>query len=91
MLIHIKHNLFSYTYMLTFCLPADALQKLKSMLSADRVPSQLAVTRLVQSLGSHGDVEGIQVVESLMKDLGMSLNLSSMVFVNNTALGHIKK
>lgn len=61
------------------------------MLSADRVPTQLAVTRLVQALGIHGDVEGIQVVESQMKDLGMTLNLSSMVFVNNTALAHIKK
>lgn len=68
----------------------DALENLKSMLSADRVPSQLAVTRLVQALGKDGDVAGIQVVKSLMKDLGMTLNLSSMVFVNNTALAHIK-
>ncbi|XP_045925978.1 leucine-rich PPR motif-containing protein, mitochondrial [Micropterus dolomieu] len=68
----------------------DALEKLKSMLQADQVPSQLAVTRLVQALGSHGDVVGIQEIESLMKSLGTTPNLSSMVFVNNTALAHIK-
>lgn len=61
------------------------------MLSGDRVPSQLAITRLIQALGKSGDVEGIQSVESLMKNLGTTLNLSSMVFVNNTALAHIKK
>ena len=61
------------------------------MLQADHVPSQLAITRLVQALGSHGDVAGIQEVESLMKGLGTTLNLSSMVFVNNKALGHINK
>lgn len=61
------------------------------MLAQERLPSQLAVTRLVQALGSSGDVEGIRSVESLMKSLGTALNLSSMVFVNNTALAHIKK
>lgn len=61
------------------------------MLSGDRVPSQLAITRLIQALGKSGNVEGIQSVESLMKNLGTTLNLSSMVFVNNTALAHIKK
>uniref|UniRef100_A0A3Q0RVT7 PROP1-like PPR domain-containing protein n=1 Tax=Amphilophus citrinellus TaxID=61819 RepID=A0A3Q0RVT7_AMPCI len=68
----------------------EALEKLKSMLQLDHVPSHLAITRLVQALGNHGDVEGIQEVESLIKSLGTSPNLSSMVFVNNTALGHIK-
>lgn len=61
------------------------------MLAQEQVPSLLAITRLVQALGSSGDVEGIQSVESLMKSLGTTLNLSSMVFVNNTALAHIKK
>lgn len=69
----------------------DALEKLKSMLQADQVPIQLAITRLIQALGSHGDVAGIQEVESLMKGLGTTLNLSSMLFVNNMALAHIKK
>ncbi|XP_056251178.1 leucine-rich PPR motif-containing protein, mitochondrial [Seriola aureovittata] len=68
----------------------DAFQQLKSMLQEDQVPSQLAITRLVQALGSHGDVAGIQEVESMMKGLGTTLNLSSMMFINNTALGHIK-
>lgn len=61
------------------------------MLAEDRVPSQLAITRLVQALGSSGEVEGIQAVEALMKSLGTRLNLSSMLFVNNTALARIKK
>lgn len=61
------------------------------MLSAGKLPLQLAITRLVQALGSQGDVEGIQVVESLLKDHHMTLNLSNMLFVNNTALAHIKK
>uniref|UniRef100_A0AAQ5ZGU8 PROP1-like PPR domain-containing protein n=1 Tax=Amphiprion ocellaris TaxID=80972 RepID=A0AAQ5ZGU8_AMPOC len=68
----------------------DALEKLKSMLQLDHVPSHLAITRLVQALGNHGDVAGIQQVESQIQSLGTRLNLSSMVFVNNTALAHIK-
>uniref|UniRef100_A0AAR2JHE3 Pentacotripeptide-repeat region of PRORP domain-containing protein n=1 Tax=Pygocentrus nattereri TaxID=42514 RepID=A0AAR2JHE3_PYGNA len=68
----------------------DALVNLKGMLQADQVPSQLAITRLVQGLSSHGDVQGIHEVENLVKTLGPSINLSSMLFVNNTALAHIK-
>uniref|UniRef100_A0A7N9AQI5 Leucine rich pentatricopeptide repeat containing n=1 Tax=Mastacembelus armatus TaxID=205130 RepID=A0A7N9AQI5_9TELE len=68
----------------------DALEKLKSMLKTDQMPSQLAVTRLVQALGNHGEVAGIEEVESQMKGLGMTLNLSSMLFVSNKALAHIK-
>lgn len=69
----------------------DALETLKSMLSEDHVPSQLAITRLVQALGVNSDVKGIRAVEALMKDLGVKLNLSSMLFVNNVALAHIRK
>uniref|UniRef100_A0A8C7RWQ7 Leucine-rich pentatricopeptide repeat containing n=1 Tax=Oncorhynchus mykiss TaxID=8022 RepID=A0A8C7RWQ7_ONCMY len=72
-------------------LAKDGMSTLKSMLQGDQVPSKLSVTRLVQSLGSHGDVQGIQEVEVLMKGLGTPLNLSSMVFLNNTAMAHIKK
>lgn len=61
------------------------------MLSENHLPSKFAITKLVQSLGSHGDVEGIQVVKSLVTDLCTSLNLSNMMIVNNTALAHIKK
>uniref|UniRef100_A0A3B5M2R1 Leucine-rich pentatricopeptide repeat containing n=1 Tax=Xiphophorus couchianus TaxID=32473 RepID=A0A3B5M2R1_9TELE len=70
---------------------AEALEKLKSMLQLDHVPSHLAITRLVQALGNQGDVAGIQEVESVAKTLGTNVNLSSMVFVNNTALAHIAK
>lgn len=68
----------------------EALENLKLLLQADRVPSLLAFTRVIQALGNEGNVEGIQEVEALVKGLGASLNLSSMVFVNNTALAHIK-
>lgn len=61
------------------------------MLQVDHVPTNLAITRLVQGLGNHGDVDGIQEVQSLVKSLGTTLNLSSMLFTNNTALAHIKK
>ncbi|XP_028975967.2 leucine-rich PPR motif-containing protein, mitochondrial isoform X2 [Esox lucius] len=71
-------------------LTKDALATLKSMLQADQVPSKLSITRLVQSLGSHGDIAGIQDVEALMKGLGNPLNLSPMMFVNNTAIARIK-
>ncbi|XP_072246804.1 leucine-rich PPR motif-containing protein, mitochondrial [Leuresthes tenuis] len=67
----------------------DALEKLKSMLQVDHVPSNLAITRLVQALGNSGDVAGIQEVESLIKSLATTSSLSSMVFINNTALAHI--
>uniref|UniRef100_A0A667YNL8 Leucine rich pentatricopeptide repeat containing n=1 Tax=Myripristis murdjan TaxID=586833 RepID=A0A667YNL8_9TELE len=68
----------------------DGLAVLKSMLQVDQVPMPLAITKLVQALGSHGDVAGIQEVESQMKGLGTPLNLSSMLFINNMALAHIK-
>uniref|UniRef100_A0A4W4ESK6 PROP1-like PPR domain-containing protein n=1 Tax=Electrophorus electricus TaxID=8005 RepID=A0A4W4ESK6_ELEEL len=71
-------------------LKENALASLKTMLQMDQVPSQLALTRLVQGLGNHGDIKGIQEVASLIKSLSPSLNMSSMLFVNNMALAHIK-
>ncbi|CAL8254083.1 unnamed protein product [Lota lota] len=68
----------------------DARQTLNAMVQADHVPSQLSITRLVQELGNQGDVTAIQEVETLIKGLGLAPQLSSMVFVNNTALAHIK-
>ncbi|KAI7805611.1 leucine-rich PPR motif-containing protein, mitochondrial [Triplophysa rosa] len=67
----------------------DALETFQGMLQADQVPSQLAITRLVQGLGSEGNTQGIQEMEALVKTIG-SIKLSSMLFVNNTALSHIK-
>lgn len=61
------------------------------MLSENRVPSHLAISRLCQALGRGGNVEGIGQVESLLKQLGTTDYLSSMVFVNNTALAHVRK
>ncbi|XP_061693237.1 leucine-rich PPR motif-containing protein, mitochondrial [Syngnathoides biaculeatus] len=69
----------------------DALETLKSMLQQDHVPSQLAITRLVQALSSQGDVAAITDVQSCLESLGTSLNLSTMLFTNNKALAHIKQ
>lgn len=69
----------------------DALESVRSMLHMEQVPSKLALTRLVQALGRSGDPAGVDEVESLMTSLGTTLNLSSMLFVNNKAMAHIKK
>uniref|UniRef100_A0A673KYI1 Leucine-rich PPR motif-containing protein, mitochondrial-like n=1 Tax=Sinocyclocheilus rhinocerous TaxID=307959 RepID=A0A673KYI1_9TELE len=71
------------------CQMKDAMGTLKGMLQADQVPTQLAITRLVQGLASEGNSQDIQEAEALVKTLG-SIKLSSMLFVNNTALAHIK-
>ncbi|OCT77649.1 hypothetical protein XELAEV_18028741mg [Xenopus laevis] len=64
---------------------------LKAMLEGDKVPSQLAVTRLVQALALKGDLEGIEVVENMMRNIGSSIRLSShMLFVNNKMLAYLK-
>nr|XP_061794346.1 leucine-rich PPR motif-containing protein, mitochondrial [Nerophis lumbriciformis] len=69
----------------------DAVEILKSMLQQDNMPSPFAITRLVQALGSQGDVAGITEVQTLVEGLGTSLNLSTMVFTNNKALAYIKQ
>lgn len=69
----------------------DAIEKIKSMLQAKESPSSMAITRLVQTLGNQGNIAGIKEVESLINNLGESINVSSLVFVNNKALAHIKK
>ncbi|XP_058507981.1 leucine-rich PPR motif-containing protein, mitochondrial [Solea solea] len=79
-------------FIITYCKKGqakDALEKLKSVVQMGQVPTQLAIVRLTQALGSHGDLEGINEVESALKDLGSTLNLSRMLFVNNKALAHI--
>lgn len=85
------HAPFIYTHAHSLHCATDALEKLRSMLSEDRVPTQLALTKLVQALGNNGNVAGIKELETLLKDLSVNINLSSMVFVNNIALAHIKK
>lgn len=82
---------YSLSLIFVCLLREGALVSLKDMLQSDQVPSHLAFTRLVQGLGNHGDIEAIQEVESMVKNLGTSVNLSYMLFVNNKALAHIKK
>ncbi|CAH2254796.1 leucine-rich PPR motif-containing, mitochondrial [Pelobates cultripes] len=68
----------------------DALTTLKSMLEDDKVPSQLAVTRLVQALAMKGDWKSIETVEEMMGSIGSSIALSQMLFTNNKILAQIK-
>ncbi|XP_068183613.1 leucine-rich PPR motif-containing protein, mitochondrial [Antennarius striatus] len=46
----------------------DALETLKSMLSTDQMPSQLAITSLIESMAIDGNVEGLKELDTLMKE-----------------------
>uniref|UniRef100_A0A670K214 Leucine rich pentatricopeptide repeat containing n=1 Tax=Podarcis muralis TaxID=64176 RepID=A0A670K214_PODMU len=68
----------------------DAISTLKALIESGKVPIPVAITRLVQALAKKGDVESIATVEKMMADLSGSLKLSRMLYINNTALAHIK-
>ncbi|XP_060610370.2 leucine-rich PPR motif-containing protein, mitochondrial [Anolis sagrei] len=68
----------------------DAMFTLKTLLENDKVPTPLAVTRLVQALAKKGDLESIGTVEKMMENLCSTIKLSRMLFINNTVLAHIK-
>uniref|UniRef100_A0A672JT29 Leucine rich pentatricopeptide repeat containing n=1 Tax=Salarias fasciatus TaxID=181472 RepID=A0A672JT29_SALFA len=83
-------NLRFFFFRFFFLLPSsDALQHMKAMLQSGQVPMQIAFTKLVQAMGSQGDLSGIEDVQSLVNSLGTNMNLSTMLFVNNSALAHI--
>lgn len=67
------------------------MSSLKMLLESGKVPTALAVTRLVQALAQKGDLESISMVEKMMENLSSSMKLSRMLFINNTVLAHIKK
>lgn len=69
----------------------EALTTLKMALDLEQIPSRVAVTRLIQACALKGDVESIQVIQKMTSGLENSIGLSSMVFINNTALAQIKK
>nr|XP_036846737.1 leucine-rich PPR motif-containing protein, mitochondrial [Manis javanica] len=68
----------------------EALTTLKMALDLEQIPSRVAVTRLIQACALKGDVESIQVIQKMTSGLENSIGLSSMVFINNTALAQIK-
>ncbi|XP_015265641.1 PREDICTED: leucine-rich PPR motif-containing protein, mitochondrial [Gekko japonicus] len=68
----------------------DAVSSLKTLLESGKVPSRLAVTRLVQTLAQKGDLESIRAVEKMIGSFSSSIKLSPMLFINNTVLAHIK-
>ncbi|XP_073753879.1 leucine-rich PPR motif-containing protein, mitochondrial isoform X2 [Callorhinus ursinus] len=68
----------------------EALTTLKTALDLEQIPSRIAVTRLIQAYALKGDVESIQAIQKMVDGLEHSIGLSSMVFINNTALAQIK-
>ncbi|XP_056326480.1 leucine-rich PPR motif-containing protein, mitochondrial [Danio aesculapii] len=84
----VANNLLMISYVKK-CQMKDSVRVLQDMLKADQMPSQLAITRLVQGLAAEGNLKDIQEVEAMTKAFG-SVNLSNMLFVNNTALAHLK-
>uniref|UniRef100_A0A8B9LPQ4 Leucine rich pentatricopeptide repeat containing n=1 Tax=Astyanax mexicanus TaxID=7994 RepID=A0A8B9LPQ4_ASTMX len=67
----------------------DALAGLKDMVQAEQVPMQLAIRQVLQGLAKQGDVKGIQEVQDTVGALCQSMNVSSVSFMNSTALAHI--
>lgn len=66
-----------------------ALETLKAALDLEQVPSELAVTRLIQALALQGDVKSIETIQKMVKGLD-AIELSRMVFINNIALAQMK-
>lgn len=66
-----------------------ALETLKAALDLGQVPSELAVTRLIQALALQGDVKSIETIQKMVKGLD-AIELSRMVFINNIALAQMK-
>lgn len=66
-----------------------ALATLRAALDLKQVPSQIAVTRLIQALALKGDVESIEAIQRMVAGLD-TIGLSKMVFINNIALAQMK-
>lgn len=67
------------------------MSSLDALLKNSKIPSQLAITRLVQAFAQKGDEESIREIEKLIEPLHGILKVPKMLFINNTALAHIKK
>uniref|UniRef100_A0A8D3E8I7 Leucine rich pentatricopeptide repeat containing n=1 Tax=Scophthalmus maximus TaxID=52904 RepID=A0A8D3E8I7_SCOMX len=85
----LNKHLYPVLYTNLLCSSTDALETLKFMMQMGHIPSHPAIMKLVNALGGDGNIAGIQEVESLMKGLDTTLNISR-IFVNNKALAHIK-
>ncbi|KAM6462880.1 leucine-rich PPR motif-containing protein, mitochondrial [Liasis olivaceus] len=68
----------------------EAMSSLQTLLKNNKVPTQLAVTRLVQAFAQKGDEESIREIEKLIEPLHGTLKLRRMLFINNTVLARIK-
>ncbi|XP_016049852.2 leucine-rich PPR motif-containing protein, mitochondrial [Erinaceus europaeus] len=68
----------------------EALETLSAVCSQEQLPSNISVTRLVQACALKGDVDSVQAVQRMVSGLEDTLRLSSMLFINNTALAQIK-
>ncbi|XP_070788465.1 leucine-rich PPR motif-containing protein, mitochondrial [Pituophis catenifer annectens] len=68
----------------------EAMSSLDALLKNGRIPSQLAIIRLVQAFAQKGDEESIREIEKLIEPLHGILKVPKMLFINNIALAHIK-
>ncbi|XP_059104392.1 leucine-rich PPR motif-containing protein, mitochondrial [Peromyscus eremicus] len=66
-----------------------ALATLKAALDLEQIPSKVAVTRLIQAFALKGDLESIEAVQKMVNGLD-TVELSTMVFINNIALAQMK-
>ncbi|XP_013912335.1 PREDICTED: leucine-rich PPR motif-containing protein, mitochondrial-like [Thamnophis sirtalis] len=66
------------------------MSSFNTLLKNGRTPSQLTITRLVQAFAQKGDKESIREIEKLIEPLHGILKFPRMLFINNTALAHIK-
>ncbi|XP_052042455.1 leucine-rich PPR motif-containing protein, mitochondrial [Apodemus sylvaticus] len=67
----------------------EALATLEAALALEQVPSELAVTRLIQAFALKGDVDSIEAIQKMVNGLD-TIGLSKMVFINNIALAQMK-
>uniref|UniRef100_T1DMM3 Leucine-rich PPR motif-containing protein, mitochondrial-like protein n=1 Tax=Crotalus horridus TaxID=35024 RepID=T1DMM3_CROHD len=68
----------------------EAMSSLNTLLKSGQIPSQLAITRLVQAFAQKGDEESIKEIEKLIEPLHETVKFPRMLFINNTALARIK-
>ncbi|KAL1782759.1 leucine-rich PPR motif-containing protein, mitochondrial [Sigmodon hispidus] len=66
-----------------------ALETLKATLDLKQIPSNIAVTRLIQAFALKGDQESIETIQKMVDGLD-TIGLSRMVFINNIALAQMK-
>ncbi|XP_070590637.1 leucine-rich PPR motif-containing protein, mitochondrial [Erythrolamprus reginae] len=68
----------------------EAMSSLDTLLKNGKMPSQIAIVRLVQAFAEKGDEESVKEIEKLIEPIHGILKLPRMLFINNVALARIK-